>query len=452
MGIGPRSTRSCEYTLMNWNLGTRRSQFDSAGGHFASADALKRVGRFSEAVAEYREGLRSEPRVAAAHFALGDALEAIGDDDGAVAAYRDGLRLEPRAAIVRSNLALLLLKHGFTDEAILQLRLALDLDPFDAGTHVNLGFCLQVNGEIRKAADQFREGIRLNSRLEQAHLGLGSALYSLGEFRGAIVALEAAIHLQPDESDAHFFLAGALAACGDLVGAIAEYHRSLDLNPADPTVVQAALDLARGELELGASRRRGGQVNAKAVLADVVATLRGIPPTLSGDDSVLADAWEEIKDQLQGQLSFIWPAYLDTINGAIDAAVTKLAADDLQTLATELKAPVRNGRKIRHTLLLRLLARARKEKIRYEPFEYAFFWYSLGPLTVYNEILKRTGIHTCWVRAHSGAAPFGEQGEIDLAAIDRCTDINVMTAEEFEQARRLQWPEAASKQKEPHRI
>jgi hypothetical protein len=43
-------------------------------------------------------------------------------------------------------------------------------------------------------------------------------------------------------------------------------------------------------------------------------------PTLSGDDSVLADTWEEIKYQVKAELSFIRLGYLDTINGVIDSA------------------------------------------------------------------------------------------------------------------------------------
>lgn len=84
--------------------------------------------------------------------------------------------------------------------------------------------------------------------------------------------------------------------------------------------------------------------------------------------------------------------------------------------------------------------------MRYEPFDFEYFWYSSSGICIYNHIIKRTGTHTCSVLAHSGVARFGEQGEIDLAAIDRCTDINILTVEEFEQARRLHWPDAASNQ------
>jgi hypothetical protein len=50
-------------------------------------------------------------------------------------------------------------------------------------------------------------------------------------------------------------------------------------------------------------------------------------------------------------------------------------------------------------------------------------------------------MNTCRVLAFSTAAPFGERGETDLAAIDSITDIHFMTADDFEKARRLNWPD-----------
>ena len=65
-------------------------------------------------------------------------------------------------------------------------------------------------------------------------------------------------------------------------------------------------------------------MNSRALLASIVANLRAIPVRLSGDDSPLADPWEEIKSQVQEELSPYWPAYLDTIKQFINGAVEEL--------------------------------------------------------------------------------------------------------------------------------
>lgn len=182
-------------------------------------------------------------------------------------------------------------------------------------------------------------------------------------------------------------------------------------------------------------------MNARALLASVVADLRAIPVGLSDDDSPLADPWEEIKSQVQEELSPYWPAYLDTIKQCIDGAVARLGSAELLALSSELKVPPEQNSKINRVLLIRLLAKARREKVRYAPFDSEYMHYTLGGISIYAQITEKTGMNTCQVLAYSTAAPFGERGETDLAAIDSITDIHFITADDFEKARRLNWPD-----------
>ena len=56
-------------------------------------------------------------------------------------------------------------------------------------------------------------------------------------------------------------------------------------------------------------------------------------------------------------------------------------------------------------------------------------------MCVYAQIIERTGTFTCQVLAYSAAAPDGEQGEINTNSIQ-----SILTADNFEKARRLNWP------------
>ena len=183
------------------------------------------------------------------------------------------------------------------------------------------------------------------------------------------------------------------------------------------------------------------KANARTLLAKIVEELRLLQAKLSGADSPLANPWEEIKYQVQQELSSAWPAYLATMNQVINFAVNKLTPTELTFLASDLKVSAEDDLRIRDTLLGRLIAKARKEKIRYKPFDFEYFWYAFSDISIYTRINKRTGMHTCWVRAYSGAAPYGEEGEIDVHQIDGMADIHIMTAEEFEKARSLNWPD-----------
>jgi hypothetical protein len=92
--------------------------------------------------------------------------------------------------------------------------------------------------------------------------------------------------------------------------------------------------------------------------------------------------------------------------------------------------------RIREVLLKRLLAKAKKEKVRYVPFDFEYFLYSICGMCVYAKVIERTGIFTCLILAYSAAAPYGEEGEINIDAIK-----SILTVDDFEKARRLNWPD-----------
>ena len=70
-------------------------------------------------------------------------------------------------------------------------------------------------------------------------------------------------------------------------------------------------------------------MDSKQILDKVVARLRGIGYRLSGDDSDLADIWEEIKEQVQNEPSFFWSAYCEAIECYAYGVINSLTAEEL---------------------------------------------------------------------------------------------------------------------------
>ena len=176
-------------------------------------------------------------------------------------------------------------------------------------------------------------------------------------------------------------------------------------------------------------------MKTKDFLDAVVQSLRDIDVRLSGDDSPLADPWEEIKDQLQNQLSPFWPAYLETIRGCVAAEISSLSASQRAALAASLKCG--DGPALVRKLAQRLLLRGKRERVKYAPFDFAYFCYPLLDFTVYGRVIERTGLNTLSVEAFSVAAPFGEEGVINTRAVEK-----ILSAEQFEQAKAAGWPKA----------
>lgn len=177
-------------------------------------------------------------------------------------------------------------------------------------------------------------------------------------------------------------------------------------------------------------------MNAKAILDEVVKKLRAISSKMSGEDSPLADPWEEIKEQLQQGLSIWWQDYLETINRIVEKTLIPLSESDRNSLAAELSLPSTDSQQLAQAVRRRLIARAKKEKVRYAPFDFNYFWYPLDDMIVYAKILERVGSLTCKVTAYSKAAPFGEAGEVCINLMG-----DTMTSEEFNLASQQGWPD-----------
>jgi hypothetical protein len=172
------------------------------------------------------------------------------------------------------------------------------------------------------------------------------------------------------------------------------------------------------------------------LLNDLIEQIRSIPVRLFGDDSPLADPWEEIKDQVQNELSFFWQGYLDTMNGITQGTIDSLSIDERAIVSVQLNVSPENIQQIYQKILKRLFARAKKEKIIYTPFDFTHFRYTQFDMAIYAQVLERTGIFTCHVMAFSGAAPFGERGEVNTSIIEE-----TLSSLEFDLARQKQWPE-----------
>ncbi|MBI5244257.1 MAG: protein kinase [Elusimicrobia bacterium] len=109
---------------------------DAFREHFQKASAFYKEGRCEDAVLEFREAIRIDPRSAATHFNLAKSLE----------------------------------KLGRKDEAIEALRSALAADPKHAPSHYSLGKHLTAKGEHSGALKAFEEYIAAAEPKDEKHL------------------------------------------------------------------------------------------------------------------------------------------------------------------------------------------------------------------------------------------------------------------------------------------
>jgi Flp pilus assembly protein TadD len=203
-----------------WPARGKSDECGLAECRFDLANALYAGGRLDEAIAEYRQALRLDPRLAPAWYNLGVALMQTASpkaDAGwrdAEHAYRRALRFRPDYPEAHNNLGILLQSRRRAKEAIHHYRCAAALDPEFHEPRFNLGTLLQDEGRLEEARHVF----------------------------------EALLEDAPDHVDARNNLANVLSEQGRFECARKHYLHALEVRPCHPL---SSWNLGLNQLRLG---------------------------------------------------------------------------------------------------------------------------------------------------------------------------------------------------------
>ncbi len=115
--------------------------------------------------------------------------------DGAIAEYRQALKLDPKLAPAHNNLASALADKGDAKGAIEEYHKTVALDPGNFKAHFNLGTVLDETGNLDAAINAYRKAIQLKADLAEAHDALRIALTAKGRFADALVHIRRAHEL-----------------------------------------------------------------------------------------------------------------------------------------------------------------------------------------------------------------------------------------------------------------
>jgi predicted Zn-dependent protease len=160
-------------------MAAQRSSDPSTGIYFAQA--LARVGRRDEALAQLRDCAARRPPFAQAFLELGDQLAEAGRYDEAAEVFGTGLSLLPDAAVLRIGLGYLHLRRDERTRArelFLEARAAA---PQRRDAAIALARVLALDGEPAAAVDLFRLALASQPEDPVVRTELGKCLLDLGE-------------------------------------------------------------------------------------------------------------------------------------------------------------------------------------------------------------------------------------------------------------------------------
>ncbi|TAG90542.1 MAG: tetratricopeptide repeat protein [Oscillatoriales cyanobacterium] len=162
-------------------------------------NALKELGRYTEAIAAYEKALEIDPKYHGAWYGLGNALNDLGRNTEAKAAYEKALEIDSKDHDAWNGLGVTLKGLGRYSEAIAAYEKALEIDPKDHYAWSNLGIALKDLGRYTEAIAAFDKALDIDPKDHYAWNGLGATLRGLGRYTEAIAAYEKALEFTGDQ-------------------------------------------------------------------------------------------------------------------------------------------------------------------------------------------------------------------------------------------------------------
>jgi len=153
--------------------------------------------------------LMSAPDSAQTHEVMARALARHGDESPAIANYRDAIRLDPKMAGLHTELAQLL--YSSSDDKVRaqaesEFKAALAQNPSDENAQLMLGVIAAKRGDLATAYADDSKAVKLQANDEDACTELAKVLISMNKLDQAQPLLERAIQIDPSDYMAHYFL------------------------------------------------------------------------------------------------------------------------------------------------------------------------------------------------------------------------------------------------------
>lgn len=206
------------------------------------ANALFEEGKLTQAIAIYRQAVKTDPSNPSLYLSMARAQIYTGQ-------YEDALESAERALILNnSNPSAHALKAWALDyledytQAEAAVKEALEIDPDSAFAHAVYAEILMDKalvgqgdiGTVERAIEESRTAMSLDSSLLESHRARGYVLWNTGNFEEAIVEYKAAVAINDKIADLHMALGFNYHFIGEYDQAVQEFLQAYALNPTDP--------------------------------------------------------------------------------------------------------------------------------------------------------------------------------------------------------------------------
>jgi tetratricopeptide (TPR) repeat protein len=161
--------------------------------------------KFSEKIA-LDNGIKENARkhLAVAYTCRGTAYYDLKRYDEAIAEYNEAIKLDPKLVVAYNNRGASYYNLERYKKAIADCNKAIELDQNYNLAHANLGHSLFMKKDYDNAEKEYREAIKLKEDVDHAHNGLGLALSKRKAYKDAIAEFKKALKLNEDANKEDF--------------------------------------------------------------------------------------------------------------------------------------------------------------------------------------------------------------------------------------------------------
>jgi tetratricopeptide (TPR) repeat protein len=199
--------------------------------YFSRANAYFDLGNYIQAIADYTQSILLSPSDAVAYSNRGNAYMQMGDMANAQADYERAIAINPTYAPVYVNRGNLYFNIGEFDLALNDYTLAIGYDPLLVVAYINRGNTFYAKGIYAEAIADYDEAILLDADNALVYSNRGLAYRQLGDTAQAIANYNYAIQLNPQFTDAYINRAFTYFTLRDYARAIIDYSQALELDP-----------------------------------------------------------------------------------------------------------------------------------------------------------------------------------------------------------------------------
>jgi cellulose synthase operon protein C len=206
--------------------------------YLASGNEFLSQNKTREAIVQYRNAVRQDPRFGEARYKLAEAYEQNNDLTAAAREFVRAADLLPNEALAQVKAGRFLLLSQRFEDAKTRANNALALEPANVDAQILLGNAMAGLKDVDGAVRELKEAIKLDPANTRGYVSLGAIERAAGRPEQAEASFKRAVEADPTSVAAHLALANFYWATRRPAEALDPLHLAFKLEPNHPLVNQ----------------------------------------------------------------------------------------------------------------------------------------------------------------------------------------------------------------------